>query len=39
MGKDYLVEGAKLKCISGSGTVELKIPKGRAYIFCPDEIG
>ncbi len=32
MGKDYLVEGAKLKCISGSGTVELKIPKGRAYI-------
>lgn len=32
MGKDYLVEGAKLKCISGSGTVELKIPKGCAYI-------
>lgn len=31
MGKDYLVEGAKLVCICGSKIGKLKIPKGHGY--------
>lgn len=31
MGKEYLVEGAKLICINGSQPVELAIPVGHAY--------
>ena len=31
MGKDYLVNGAKLVCICGSKIGKLKIPKGHGY--------
>lgn len=31
MGKDYLVNGAKLMCICGSEIGKLKIPKGHGY--------
>lgn len=30
MGKEYLVEGAKLKCVHGSETTLLKVP-GHGY--------
>lgn len=31
MGKEYLVEGAKLMCVNGGSFCELKIPKGHGY--------
>ena len=31
MGKEYLVNGAKLICINGEGTSELKVTKDHGY--------
>lgn len=32
MGKSYLVEGAKLRCICGSECSSLKVPEAHGYI-------
>ncbi|MCI9109747.1 MAG: DUF4280 domain-containing protein, partial [Lachnospiraceae bacterium] len=32
MGKEYLVEGARLMCIHGSEVSLLKVPVGHGYI-------